>query len=135
MKTEPFSQTGQMIELCCEYLSVQWVSLKLQVSRSSLNKEFLDVQATIECRFNLKCVRGMITYSHMHCTDKYSQHSSIIWSVWLNGWVFVYGLSGCGFESRCCHLNLPLHLFAEITYCYINYIWHVNLILERKKNY
>ena len=23
--------------------------------------------------------------------------------VWLNGWVFVYELSGCGFESCCCH--------------------------------
>ena len=26
-------------------------------------------------------------------------------TVWLNGWVFVYELSGCGFESRCCHLT------------------------------
>ena len=25
----------------------------------------------------------------------------IIWSIWPNGWVFVYKLSGCGFESRC----------------------------------
>ena len=25
--------------------------------------------------------------------------------VWLNGWVFVYELSGCGFESSCSHLN------------------------------
>ena len=24
---------------------------------------------------------------------------------WLNGWVFVYELSGCGFEFRCCHLS------------------------------
>ena len=38
-------------------------------------------------------------------TDKYSQHSSIIWPVWLNGSVFVYELSGCGFESSCSHLN------------------------------
>ena len=41
----------------------------------------------------------------MHYTDKYSQHSSIICPVWLNGWVFVYELSGCGFESGCSHLN------------------------------
>ena len=27
------------------------------------------------------------------------------WPVWLNGWVFVYEISGCGFESCCCHLN------------------------------
>ena len=25
--------------------------------------------------------------------------------VWLNGWVFVYKLSGCGFKSCCCYLN------------------------------
>ena len=25
--------------------------------------------------------------------------------VWLNGWVFVYELSSCGFELRCCHLD------------------------------
>ena len=27
--------------------------------------------------------------------------------VWLNRWVFVYELSGCGFESRCSHLTRP----------------------------
>ena len=26
-------------------------------------------------------------------------------SIWLNGWVFVYELSGFGFESCCCYLN------------------------------
>ena len=35
----------------------------------------------------------------------YSQHCSIIWPVWLNGWVFVCELSGCGFKSRCTYLN------------------------------
>ena len=45
-----------------------------------------DIQATIECGFTLKRVRDMIkTYSQMHRTDKYSQHSSIIWPAWLNG--------------------------------------------------
>ena len=33
-------------------------------------------------------------------------------SVWLNGWVFIYELSGCGLESCCCHLNqLTSHKF------------------------
>ena len=41
----------------------------------------------------------------MHHTDKYSEHSSIIWPVWLNGQVFIYELSGCGFKSSCSHLN------------------------------
>ena len=44
-------------------------------------------------------------YSQKHRTDKYSQHSSILWPVWLNSWVFVYELSGCGFKSSCSHLN------------------------------
>ena len=46
---------------------------------------------TIECRFTLKLARNkMITYSQLISTDKYSQHSSIIWPVWLNAWVLVY---------------------------------------------
>ena len=40
----------------------------------------------------------------MHRTEKYSQCSSIIWSIWPNGWVLVH-LSGCRFESCCSHLN------------------------------
>ena len=32
----------------------------------------------------LKRVPNMIrTYSQMHCADKYSQHSSIIWPAWV----------------------------------------------------
>ena len=42
----------------------------------------------------------------MHRTDNYSQQSSMIWPVWLNDWVFVYELSGCGFYSSYSHLNL-----------------------------
>ena len=50
--------------------------------------------------------RDMIrTYSQIHHTNKYSQHSSIIWPVLLNGWVFVSELSGCEFESSWSYLN------------------------------
>ena len=49
------------------------------------SEEFLDIQATIECGFSLKHVREWIrTQSHIHCRDKYSKHSSIIRTVWLN---------------------------------------------------
>ena len=79
------------------------------------SKEILDIHATIECRFTLKRVRDMIrTYIQMHRTDKYSQHSSIIWSVWLNGWVFVSELSGCSFKSRCSHLEPWIFLTWKI---------------------
>ena len=64
-------------------------------------------QANIELRFTLKCVRYMmITYSQIILTGKTSQLSSIMWSVWPNGWVFVYKISGYGFQSLCIHLNL-----------------------------
>ena len=54
----------------------------------------------------------VITYNKMHRTDKYSQHCSIIWPVWLNGWVFVCELSGCGFGDglSVCVMNLLLKL-------------------------
>ena len=52
----------------------------------------------------------MITYSRMHRTDKYSQHSS---NIWLNGWVFLYELSGCGFNSCCSHLNFRFRACFE----------------------
>ena len=45
------------------------------------------------------------TCSQMHGTNKYSQHSSVILQLWLNDRVFVYELSGCGFQSSCSHLN------------------------------
>ena len=56
--------------------------------------------------FTLKHLHDMIrTCSQMHHADKYSQHSSVIWPVWLNGWVFVHKLSSCEFEPHCSHLN------------------------------
>ena len=80
----------------------------------SSSKGFLDIQTTIECGFTLKRVRDMTrTYSQMHRTDKYSEHSSIIWPVWLNGWVFVYELSGCRFDSSCSHLNFTFPVCFE----------------------
>ena len=30
-----------------------------------------------------------------------------------NGWVFVYEVSGCGFESGCCHLNFRFCICFE----------------------
>ena len=32
----------------------------------------------------------------MHRKDKNTQQKSIVWTVWLNGCVFVYDLRGCG---------------------------------------
>ena len=49
----------------------------------------------------------------MHRIDKYSQHSSIIWPDWPNGWVFVFELSGCRFEYSCSHLHFRFRACFE----------------------
>ena len=50
------------------------------------SKDFLVIPATIECGFILNRVRDMTgTCSQMHLTDKYSEHSLIVGSVWANG--------------------------------------------------
>ena len=91
----------------------QWTPCWKQTGHLN-QEEFLETQATTECRFTLKRVYDMITtYSQMHRTDKYSQHSPIIWLVWLNGWVFVYKLSGCAFKSHCCQA-----IVSVISYCF-----------------
>ena len=88
------------------WVQILLLLLKPQIWRLLLATSYLTLRQTIECRFTLKLVRDMIiTFSQMDRTCKYSQHSSIIWPVWINGWVFVYELSGCGFESSCSHLN------------------------------
>ena len=66
----------------------------------------MNIPANIKCRITLKCVYDLTrTYSQVQRTDKYSQDSTIIWPVWANGSMFVYELSGCGFECCCDHLN------------------------------
>ena len=78
------------------------------------SKDLLYIQATIECGFFLKRVRDVTrTYSQMHRTDKYSLHSSIIWTVWLNSWVFVYDLKGSWFKSSCSHQNFRFRACFE----------------------
>ena len=49
----------------------------------------------------------------MRRTDKYSQHSSIIWPAWLVRLLFVYKLNRFGFEFRSCHLENELFWFSD----------------------
>ena len=54
--------------------------------RGCVEKGVPDIQATIEYEFTLKRECDMTrTYSQMHRTDKYSEHSSIIRPVRPNG--------------------------------------------------
>ena len=115
---QSFDQFGQMFECSFKNYVVLGsnpvaVTLPSDFAPAS-SKEFVDIQATIDCGFTMKCVCDMTrTYSQMHRTDKYSEQSSIIWSVWPNGWVFVYELSGSGFECSCSHLKANNSFFSK----------------------
>ena len=52
---------------------------------------------------------GCLTVCSCHVTYAFQSESTI--SSGLNGWVFVYELSGCGFESRCSHLEFVFCTF------------------------
>ena len=81
---------------------------------SASSKEFLDIQATLECGLTLKRVRDMIRiYGQLQPTDKYSENSSVNWSVWPNRWVLVYDFSGSGLESSSSHLNVRIRACFE----------------------
>ena len=68
------------------WIRVPLLSLKRQIWRLLRARSSLTFRKSTECGFILKLVRDMIkTYNEMHRTDKYSQHSTTIWSVWLNG--------------------------------------------------
>ena len=60
-------------------------SIVAWMSRNSLLKACPKSEVQVTATELCKC--------KMHHTGKYSQYSSIIWPVWLNGWVFAYELS------------------------------------------
>ena len=47
---------------------------------------------------------GIRTHNYLD-GERTLNHLAKVWPVWLNGRVFVYELSGCGFKSPYCHLN------------------------------
>ena len=114
--TWPVGLTDQMISSCSEYLSLRCIwryviiasPMRMRVNPHSVvawmsRKCLLDAGANI----TVKRIRDVIrTCSQMHGTDMYSEHSSNIWSIWPNGWVFIYKLSGSGYESSSSHLNI-----------------------------
>ena len=71
----------------------KWIALQQELVAFSL------ITLAGVTQYRVATIQFRKTISGCHNTT----HNTI--SVWLNGWVFVYKLSGCGFESRWCHLN------------------------------
>ena len=84
--------------------------LKFKIWRLLQAGSSLAFRQIVECGLTLNLLLDMIiTYSQPHRTDKYSQHSSIIWPVWLNGWVF--GLRTKWLWVRITLLSLKLQIW------------------------
>ena len=101
-----------------------------------LSKEFLDIHPIKECRFTLNVYKTQSIYHK----NKYSHHRSIIWTVWLNRWVFDYEVSGCSFEFCCSHLNFRYHTcFEQGVPCHshssiIWTIWQIDWVFTTKQS-
>ena len=57
----------------------------------------------------MSCVLSTYLYGAFDCMF-WSCHVRVSEWIWLNGWVFLYELSGSGFESSCSHLNFRFHV-------------------------
>ena len=92
MFTTQLNHLANLVKSLGVHLRTKWLSSVAVILTSDIAslsiKEFLDIQVSKICGFTLKRVRDMTrSHSQMHRFDKYSQHSSIIWPVWLNSCV------------------------------------------------
>ena len=63
-------------------------------------------------------------------------HNHLVRKWALNGWVFIYELSGCGFESPCSHLNNFLfHLYFSVKVLTFGFFTCINLYSSKPKNF
>ena len=65
-----------------------------------------------------------LTVSYYHVTYTFQSESTLYKPVWLSGWVFIYKLSGCGFESCCFHFDhsFSKFLFPSLADTIVNYL-------------
>ena len=59
----------------------------------------------------LTCVVSTYLYIAFYCM--FLSCHVCDWPIWLNSWVFVYKLSGCGFKFRFSHLNVRYYACSE----------------------
>ena len=79
---------------------IYWKQLELSLSAFRLI-------VFIICILIFICLLTWVNYS-CHFNE-----ISFIGQTWPNGWVFVYKLSGSGFESNCSHLNFRFRAYFE----------------------
>ena len=107
-------------------IAATWASDIAPVS----SKEFLNIQATTECRFTLKQIRDMIKHT-VKCNVQISTHSTAqslaSLGIWLSVLLHFYKLSDCGFESCYPQFNLVCsHYHIQKWVKKYNVLWYWN---------
>ena len=104
----------------CPY-HVTYVFQSESILYSCLNVKYLLAQNRREI-WSLSDCNGTRTYKHLVSKQTLNHLAKLAFYGWvveysfnsvLNGWMFVYELSGCVFESRCSHLNQLLYLKTQ----------------------
>ena len=76
--------------------------------------------------WSLSDSKGIWTHNHLVHKRTLNHLAKLV--IWLNGWVFVYELSGCRFESRCCQKTIIWNPFSA-------FLWkkyHYSIIVKIK---
>ena len=98
-----------MTEQCCEYLSVRCIWRHVLIMSRTC---FRVNPHSIVPWMSINSLLEVWSLSDRNRrTDKYSQHSSIIWPVLLNGWEIIYELSTLSKTSFMAVFSTKLNLF------------------------
>ena len=108
MNTQPFSQTGQMIELCCEYLSSRCIWLyftimsrrRFRVNLLSLLPECQGTLCWKQARYN----NGIRTYNHL--VRKRTLNHLVKLAKWLSCVVSTYRYGAIDSMLLSCHVRI-----------------------------
>ena len=83
---------------------------------------------SIDIQTKTKSEEFLLTACSCHVRNVFQSHNHLVrkriikiypnWPVWLNGWVFVYKISGCGFKSSYSQNSFYLLLLCRALLCY-----------------
>ena len=91
------------IHITCGYKSNNFLKLKKKKKKKKKKKNYDDERFQ---RFEaLMCLTFAFNINHYEWLQLGS-NPQLLGLVWLNGWVLVCQLDGCGLKSRCSHLNV-----------------------------
>ena len=99
---------------------LMFIAVKIKVCRKSLKNTFMLIPDMFSFNLNTRLESYcQIFFQNFRLLESPNQGKDLSncngtrTQNHLNGWVFVYEVSGYGFESRCCHLNFRCRAYFE----------------------